>query len=158
MPLHKVFVYGTLKKGEPNHHWITDTSKGHAKLLGNGTTIDKYPLIIGTKYNIPFLLDAPGKGHNVAGEVYEVDDGMLMHLDVLEDHPSFYKRQLRSVNLIGSEEITCWIYLLQNFKPDLLSYDLLSDYRSAGSHERPYTERYLREPSYDYKNDILLSS
>jgi gamma-glutamylaminecyclotransferase len=63
MSLHKVFVYGTLKRGEPNHHWIADTSKGFSRFIGIGKTVKKYPLIIATKFNIPFLLDSPGQGH-----------------------------------------------------------------------------------------------
>jgi gamma-glutamylaminecyclotransferase len=63
MSLHRVFVYGTLKRGEPNHHWMTDTSKGYSRFLGVGRTVKKYPLVIATKYNIPFILDCPGHGH-----------------------------------------------------------------------------------------------
>lgn len=59
----KVFVYGTLKRNEPNHHWLSDLKNGNSKYLGDGTTLQKYPLIIGTKYNIPFLLDKPGVGN-----------------------------------------------------------------------------------------------
>lgn len=59
--MHRVFVYGTLKKGQPNHHWFSKTTKGISKFICEGKTCTKYPLIIGTKYNIPFLLYAPGK-------------------------------------------------------------------------------------------------
>lgn len=59
----KVFVYGTLKSGEPNHHWLTDLENGHASFVGAGKTIAKYPLVIASKYNIPFLLDVPGQGN-----------------------------------------------------------------------------------------------
>lgn len=33
---HFVFVYGTLKKGEPNHHWMTEgfSSAGRHKFVG----------------------------------------------------------------------------------------------------------------------------
>jgi gamma-glutamylaminecyclotransferase len=61
--MHKVFVYGTLKKNEPNHYWLQEPSNGYAKFLTTAKTIEKYPLIIATRYNIPFLLDCPGKGH-----------------------------------------------------------------------------------------------
>ncbi len=57
-----VFVYGTLKKGEPNHHWLTNQDHGSAKFVGAGTTKELYPLVIASKYNIPFLLDKPGTG------------------------------------------------------------------------------------------------
>ena len=47
-----VFVYGTLKRGEPNHHLMEKLGKfvGTAKIIGN------YKLVIGTEYNIPFLI------------------------------------------------------------------------------------------------------
>lgn len=56
-----VFVYGTLKKGEPNHHWFAKSTEGISNFIGAAKTIRKYPLIIATKYNIPFLLHKPGK-------------------------------------------------------------------------------------------------
>lgn len=62
-PLHRVFVYGTLKRGEPNHKLIQDVANGYAKFLGLGRTTVPYPLIIATNYNIPFLLKKPGFGH-----------------------------------------------------------------------------------------------
>ena len=39
------------------------------------------------RYNIPYLLDAPGQGHCITGEVYSVDEQQLEKLDELEDHP-----------------------------------------------------------------------
>lgn len=62
MSLHRVFVYGTLKKGEPNHHWFS-AKEGIANYLGSGSTETKFPLIIATRYNIPFLLFQPGEGN-----------------------------------------------------------------------------------------------
>ena len=62
-PLQRVFVYGTLKRGEPNHYLISNSENGYAKFLGLGKTLKKYPLVIATKYNIPFLLKKVGIGH-----------------------------------------------------------------------------------------------
>lgn len=62
-PLHRVFVYGTLKRGEPNHGLIKDATNGYAKFLGLGRTTVSYPLVIATKYNIPFLLKKPEVGY-----------------------------------------------------------------------------------------------
>lgn len=59
---HHVFVYGTLKKGEPNEYWLTNTSNGYALFVGEADTTVEYPLVIASKYNIPFLIDKPGTG------------------------------------------------------------------------------------------------
>lgn len=93
----KVFVYGTLKRGEPNSKWLTNVENGYSKFLTNGKTSEKYPLIIGTRYNIPFLLNNPGVGNNIVGEVYEIDELMFSRLDVLEDYPAFYSRDIRII-------------------------------------------------------------
>ena len=50
-----VFVYGTLKIGEPNHHWLSE-ARGRSSFLGPGRTLDTWPLVVVTKYNIPMLL------------------------------------------------------------------------------------------------------
>lgn len=90
--LTKVFVYGTLKNGEQNYYWLTDEKNGVAKFIGSGLSQIKFPLIIATKYNIPFLLNRIGIGHLIKGEIYEVDDQMLLNLDDLEDYPKLYDR------------------------------------------------------------------
>ena len=93
-----VFVYGTLKTGEPNHHWLTD-AQGRSSFLGPGLTHDTWPLVVVTKYNIPMLLgnndnlnqmsvthppihasDCEGVGKKIKGEVYNIDQKMLEYL------------------------------------------------------------------------------
>lgn len=93
----KVFVYGTLKSGEPNHYWMTDESQGMAQLLSAGETIEKYPLVTATRFNIPFLVNLPGEGHRISGEIYAIDENKLKHLDILEDYPRFYDRMMTNV-------------------------------------------------------------
>ena len=51
------------------------------------------------RYNIPYLIDQPGTGNRIHGEVYEVDEKMLMNLDILEDHPNYYQRRPEKVSL-----------------------------------------------------------
>lgn len=104
-----VFVYGTLKRREPNHH-VIDPEKhscpattGESRFIGQAKTVDKFPLVIGTRFNIPFLLDRPGVGHAVLGEVYEVDQKVLEKLDKLEDYPTFYDREVQSMKLLDDE-------------------------------------------------------
>lgn len=58
-----IFCYGTLKKGQPNNKIIIDETTGHAKFICQGCAKHKYPLIIASEYNIPYLLYAEGKGY-----------------------------------------------------------------------------------------------
>uniref|UniRef100_A0A0A9VXG6 Gamma-glutamylcyclotransferase family protein n=1 Tax=Lygus hesperus TaxID=30085 RepID=A0A0A9VXG6_LYGHE len=148
----RVFVYGTLKKGEPNHYWLEDSEKGDHKYVGEGLTKSKYPLVVATRYNIPFLLDSPGKGHNIKGEIYEVDRKMLSNLDILEDHPNFYVRRLEEIEF-NSTTHQCWTYFLPKFKPGLLEKKMLDCYFNDPN--QPYLERYLRDPAFDFKTEIL---
>lgn len=57
------------------------------------------PLVIGTRYHIPFLLNKQGVGNYVTGEIYEVDDQMMEVLDNLEDCQRLYKRDVQPMNL-----------------------------------------------------------
>ena len=62
---HLVFVYGTLKRNEPNHKfWSVETycgndstqlKKGRFRLLATGETVRKLPLVIATKHNVSFI-------------------------------------------------------------------------------------------------------
>jgi gamma-glutamylcyclotransferase (GGCT)/AIG2-like uncharacterized protein YtfP len=93
---------------------------------------------------------------NVIGEVYEVDESMLHHLDILEGHPTFYIREIEQIDLCADNVVAgCWIYLLKKFKPEMLEQELLADYSSSGAHGLVYAERYQRDPSYNFKQDVL---
>ncbi|XP_072937633.1 putative gamma-glutamylcyclotransferase CG2811 isoform X2 [Epargyreus clarus] len=156
---HKVFVYGTLKQHEPNHHWLTNPNHGVARFVAPGVTKTKYPLIIATRYNIPFLLFSPGNGCNVKGEVYEVDDVMLSKLDILEDHPNYYIRTMDDIIIernrsLEKEVVCCWVYFLMNFKPELLNKQQFENYSSSDTHGLPYMERSKRDPTYNYYPEV----
>lgn len=58
----RVFVYGTLKRGQPNHYLMTDANNGSAKFVSNAKTTQKFPLVVATRYSIPFLLFKPEVG------------------------------------------------------------------------------------------------
>lgn len=58
----RVFVYGTLKRGQPNHYLMNESKNGSAKFIAKAKTIQKFPLVVATRYNIPFLLNKPGFG------------------------------------------------------------------------------------------------
>lgn len=95
-------MYGSLKRGEPKHSWLRSETNGYAKYICNATTTKKMPLVIATRYNIPFLLAKEGHGNYVAGEIYDVDKRMLERLDEVEGG-NFLKREIQDMNM-GLEE------------------------------------------------------
>ena len=100
-----VFVYGTLKTGEPNHYWFEDQSHGFAEIVGPAETAEKFPLVIATKYNLPMLLgmllqsttflmiclDQAGTGRNIKGELYRIDEEKLAHLGLVTENKLYSK-------------------------------------------------------------------
>jgi len=71
--MHNVFVYGTLKRGFPNH--VPELA--NADYIGRARTLTAYPLIIGGKWFSPNLIDEPGMGQRVTGELFRVGDEVL---------------------------------------------------------------------------------
>nr|CDJ97275.1 AIG2 domain containing protein [Haemonchus contortus] len=135
----RVFVYGTLKRGEPNANVLT-TTDGQHRFIGEGRTKVPYPLIVASKYNIPFVLNEPGKGHQIHGEVYEIDNVKLTILDALEAYPTLYWRQEEKILMSNNTETTAWIYLMSKWRPDIYEHatPMMSNYSSKGDHGREY--------------------
>lgn len=160
-PGHYVFVYGTLKSGEPNYCLIEDRGNAFAKLIGNARSVQKYPLVIASRFNIPYLLDTGGEqGCQVDGEIFEVDDEMLERLDELESHPMYYKRFIKDVEITDTDSsskpkiVPCWCYFLQNFKPFMLKLPFLKCYQSKGNHGLEYVPRYARRGEVPHRMDV----
>ncbi|KAL9690928.1 hypothetical protein QQ045_012246 [Rhodiola kirilowii] len=81
---HLIFTYGTLKQGFSNHTLIQDLIRqNHASYIGTYTTRERYPLVCGP-YKVPFLLNFPGRGERVTGELYAVTRQGLARMDELE--------------------------------------------------------------------------
>ncbi|XP_058798356.1 putative gamma-glutamylcyclotransferase CG2811 isoform X2 [Phymastichus coffea] len=152
-PLQRIFLYGTLKRGEPNHSLLSNKEYGYAKLIGLGKTLLKYPLVITTKYNIPFMLKKPGFGNQICGEVYDVDSKMLKKLDEFEEHPNFYVRAEEDIWLASESNLKngaefekvgaqckAWIYILPKFNESLLELPMYTSYSNDGSHGLKYCE------------------
>lgn len=96
---HKVFVYGTLKKGKSNHRLLEN-----AKYLGE-RTLWHYAI-----YDLgPFPCILPRYSFSVKGELYLVTDEELQLLDRLEGHPEMYFRQLVYVEPNG-EDVFAYIW------------------------------------------------
>ncbi|XP_077235093.1 AIG2-like (avirulence induced gene) family protein [Tasmannia lanceolata] len=79
-----IFTYGTLKHGFSNHSLIQEMVRtGDAVYLGVYRTVEKYPMVCGP-YRVPFLLNLPGSGERVWGELYEVSVYGVGRMDELE--------------------------------------------------------------------------
>lgn len=81
---------------------------------------------------------------------------MFARLDVLEDYPEFYDRQLNEIVMENDEKVSCWVYMLKNFPEKLLTFPMLDEYRDSA--EKPYQERSKRISNILAKNDLNYES
>ena len=91
---HLVFVFGTLKEGFPNFA----VNRG-VRLAGSFKTCAAYPLYLVGERHVPWLVDTPGTGVRVSGEVFRADDAALAAMDRLEgvSRPDGYHRKALEV-------------------------------------------------------------
>jgi gamma-glutamylaminecyclotransferase len=125
--MHKVFVFGTLKRGFPNH------AEGMAgeTYLGRCRTARSYPLVIAGRWFSPVMMPEPGNGHQVIGELYEVDDRSLARLDEIESvHlPTGYRRE--SIDVVSLEDgstLQAWAYFKDRQRIEIIHSDYLPEY------------------------------
>lgn len=86
--MHLVFSYGTLKRGQPNHHHMAaGIESGDCELVEFGVTLTRYPLIVDQLFNIPFLLD-------VTDNLNAVVSTCTRNADEVIGENSFFTRQL----------------------------------------------------------------
>ena len=105
---HRVFVYGTLRRGLSNHALLEAS-----RFAGEAATLTPYWMI--TTGRFPVLLDqVPGDfgvpALAVAGEIYHVDDACLAELDRLERAGSAYDRKVTGVFEAG-HKVAAYIYV-----------------------------------------------
>lgn len=97
--MHRVAVYGTLKKGFVNHGLLRK-----AKWLGAGVTTNSY-VMKNHEGRYPALMMTPEPLRlPVMVEVYEVDDDTLKALDGLEGVPNLYTREEVTIELYVSHQ------------------------------------------------------
>lgn len=82
---------------------------------------------------------------------------MLAKLDILEDHPNFYKRREEEIKSTVTDSMTCWTYFLTGFRSHLLNLPKFENYSSSGDHGLVYFKK-RRDPNYDLKSDILVNT
>ena len=109
---HRVFVYGTLKRGYPNNPMLEG-----CEFLGEAVTVLTYKAVtvpaykmVGTSF--PVIMPDPS-GKPVAGELYTVDDATLARLDQLEREGRSYDRVMidATVPLLNGERLTTQAFI-----------------------------------------------
>jgi len=123
---HRVFVYGTLKRGFPNHGFM-----GGQSFIGEARTVEAYPMIVQGLHFSPVVMPEPGVGHRVGGEVWEVDEACLVRLDELESigMPTGYTRETVRVELADGSTIEADIYFKARERVVYTHTGYLTDYR-----------------------------
>ena len=121
-----LFVYGTLKQGFGNHHYLET-----ATLLGVAKTALPYPMIL--KYKaFPYLINKPKKGLQVKGELYQIDYPTLLKIDELEGYPEHYTRCEIDILQEDNQKERALVYFL-NEKINYKKYDCLEVFEGQKS-------------------------
>jgi gamma-glutamylaminecyclotransferase len=117
-----LFVYGTLKRGFCNHHWL-----GEARYISPAKTVKDFAL-----YTIeyPFLCHAPAL-YPVSGEIYQISCTDLALADELEQHPDDYCRAVIEVILEDGSLVKAWAYFHPRPQGRLLTEGVFT----AGAHD-----------------------
>lgn len=105
---HRIFVFGTLKQGFSNFH----VNRGR-RMGGDFVTVKPHALYILGPRQLPWLVQQPGIGGPVVGQLFEVDDITLADMDRLEriTEPLWYRREALAVRpREGGVEQTVWVY------------------------------------------------
>lgn len=131
---HRVFVYGTLKRGFENYRRYLGVAEAcrKAAFVADGSTVEKFPLVIRSAdlppcTRGPVLMDIHeghrcgpegageiygGPTHEIEGEVYDMDAGTLEAMDILEgvksDH--YYRREVSVRSKADGRELACIAY------------------------------------------------
>jgi len=111
----RVFVFGTLKAGFPNF----GVNKGR-RVGGVFRTLERLQLLLVGERHVPWLIDSPGVGEPIAGEVYEVDAAALAAMDELEgvgQPDGYHRRAIRVRSADDGSELDVQIYMK---RPDQL--------------------------------------
>ena len=137
-----IFVFGTLKSGFPNYHY-----NQARQIDARFATAQAYPFyLVGPRF-MPWLIDDPGQGLVVQGEVYRADNNQLQLMDQLEQvgQPGGYQRKMITVKNLDSgelEKVFAYLKPAAQLNPALIKLGPLSVY--LPEHARLYSSRRRR--------------
>jgi gamma-glutamylaminecyclotransferase len=103
----RIFAFGTLKRGFPLHR----EGLARANYLGDGRTVERFPMLIAGPWFAPMMLNRPGSGFRVHGELYEIEDAQLAIIDALE-----------SIGQPGNERIVVEVELSEGGRSAAFAY------------------------------------
>ena len=116
-----VFVYGTLRAGQPNHGWLGSSDR----VGGLWWTVDVYRMRdLGAFPAAEHITSEPGApGRGLIGEVYRVDVETGWALDRLEGNGQLYRRAVRTVWRDGGGfgpaiRVRAWLFEIVRPRPD----------------------------------------
>ncbi|MBV5329983.1 MAG: gamma-glutamylcyclotransferase [Chlorobium sp.] len=111
----KIFVYGTLKRGFSNHHFLMGS-----RFIGTGRTVEKYAMH--TEGGIPFVVENEPVSY-IYGELFSVDGAVLQSLDRLERHPTWYRRREIDICLDGGTNppMKVWMYFIPHHSGKIIT-------------------------------------
>ena len=123
--MHRVFIYGTLKRGFPNHQ----AGLAEARFIARVQTLEAFPLVIGGRWFSPYLIDEPGQGLKIFGELFAVDDEGLALLDRMEGvgHPLGYRR-ITVACLHEEQDLEAWTYVKDRRAIEGIHSDAMAEY------------------------------
>lgn len=106
----RLFVYGTLRQGCPNHRLIFGS-----RYLGPATTVEPYVMVTQKPRSFPYIFKHPDLyATPINGEMYEINQETLRKLDELEGHPDHYLRTQILVVSPKGDTYACAAYILED--------------------------------------------
>jgi gamma-glutamylcyclotransferase (GGCT)/AIG2-like uncharacterized protein YtfP len=108
---HYVFVYGTLRKGESNHHLLEKAERVAEQCWTYGEMYD-------TGHGYPAI--SQSNNSLIYGELYCVSDEELKHLDVLEDYveggtDNLYNRNKQTIHT-DTRTMEAFVYIANDYQ------------------------------------------
>lgn len=122
-----VFVFGTLKKGFPLHDkWMAGSA-----FRGIFRTVRRYPMLVAGPRFAPMMLNEPGYGLHVRGELYAVPEPALAALDEIESigKPGHFRLLIEIEPLDGGPSSSAYVYMKDRQLAQPVHSALLDDYQ-----------------------------
>ena len=118
----RLAVYGTLRQGFGNNGYLRNS-----EFVGQGKTTEKYAMYAS---GIPFVTKKNAHT-NIVVEVFEVnDENTLRHVDSLEGHPDWYKREPIEVTLEDGTKTIAELYFCDDISQNSNQLVESGDYAS----------------------------